>query len=62
MATQPENTLITRIRSKIGKQLLGEERWVARSGDLRMRERYGLMDRPNYAYGMLRAADVASSP
>ena len=56
---QPDTTLMTRIRSRIGKQLLGEERWVAQSGDLRMRERYGLVDRASYAYGMLRAADVA---
>jgi hypothetical protein len=56
---QPDKTLLTRIRSRIGKQLFGEKRWVARSGDLRMRERYGLVDRPSYAYGMLRAADVA---
>lgn len=59
MKMQPGNTLLTRIRSRIGKQLLGEGRWVARSGDLRTRERYGLLARPNYAYGMLRAADVA---
>ncbi|MBK6005167.1 hypothetical protein JJB11_03605 [Ramlibacter ginsenosidimutans] len=56
---QPHNTLLTRIRSRIGKRLLGEERWVAKSGDLRMRERHGVVARPNYAYGMLRAADVA---
>jgi hypothetical protein len=32
---------------------------MARHGDLRSRERYGLIARANYLYGMLRAADVA---
>lgn len=32
---------------------------VQRSGDFRNRESYGLIARPNYAYGMLRAADLA---
>lgn len=31
----------------------------AKSGTFRERELYGLVDRPMYAYGMLRAADVA---
>ena len=32
---------------------------MLRHGDFRTRERYGLIRRPNYAYGMLRAADSA---
>lgn len=32
---------------------------VQRNGDFRDRESYGLITRPNYAYGMLRAADLA---
>jgi hypothetical protein len=52
-------SLLNRIRRKVGTQLLGEERWIRKTGDLRMRERHGLLDRPNYAYGMLRAADLA---
>jgi hypothetical protein len=32
---------------------------VKRSGDFRQMEAYGLITRPNYAYGMLRAADLA---
>jgi len=29
------------------------------AGDFRTKEQYGLIERPNYAYGMLRAADCA---
>ncbi len=32
---------------------------VKRGGDFRQMESYGLISRPNYAYGMLRAADLA---
>jgi hypothetical protein len=32
---------------------------VKRGGDFRQMESYGLIARPNYAYGMLRAADLA---
>ena len=32
---------------------------IQRAGDFRERESYGLISRPNYAYGMLRAADLA---
>src|ERR1700679_4227894 len=32
---------------------------IQRAGDFRARESYGLVSRPNYAYGMLRAADLA---
>jgi hypothetical protein len=39
--------------------LLGDGSWTKRYGDFRARERYGLISRSNYLYGMLRAADVA---
>jgi hypothetical protein len=51
--------LATRIQRKIWKQVFGEASWVSRTGDFRTREQYGLIERPNYLYGMLRAADCA---
>jgi hypothetical protein len=45
--------------SKIAARLLGERSWIRRTGDFRTRESYGLIGRPNYVYGMLRAADNA---
>jgi hypothetical protein len=51
--------LATRIQRKIWKQVFGEASWVSRTGDFRTREQYGLINRPNYLYGMLRAADCA---
>lgn len=44
---------------KILTSLFGKPSWIARNGDLRSRERLGLVQRPNYLYGMLRAADIA---
>ena len=38
---------------------MGEAAWVSRTGDFRTREQHGLIGRPNYLYGMLRAADCA---
>jgi hypothetical protein len=40
--------------------LLGDESWIKRYGNFRARERYGLISRANYLYGMLRAADLAT--
>src|SRR6266481_2975933 len=51
--------LARKIQRKIWKQVLGETSWVSRNGDFRDRERYGLIGRSNYVYGMLRAADCA---
>jgi hypothetical protein len=51
--------LTTRIKRKIWKQAFGEASWISRTGDFRTKEQYGLIGRPNYAYGMLRAADCA---
>lgn len=47
------------LQRKIWSRLFGRESWVKRYGTFREREREGLIDRPSYAYGMLRAADVA---
>ncbi len=51
--------LLTKFTKKIWTRLLGEISWVEHHGDFRTRERYGLIQRANYLYGMLRAADVA---
>lgn len=41
------------------RRVLGDRRFVRRFGSFREREAWGLVERPNYAYGVLRAADVA---
>jgi hypothetical protein len=51
--------LFSKAQRKIWTILAGEESWINSHGDFRARERYGLISRANYAYGMLRAADVA---
>lgn len=45
--------------TRIGRKLLGERRWTKRTGTWRQKEMHGLIHRPNYAYGLLRAADTA---
>jgi hypothetical protein len=47
------------VKRKVWNKLFGERAWVRRHGSFRDRESYGLIDRPNYLYGMLRAADCA---
>jgi hypothetical protein len=47
------------LRRKVSSRLFGEARWIKRNGDFRTRELYGLISRPAYLYGMLRAADLA---
>ncbi|HEX2542195.1 MAG TPA: hypothetical protein VHM00_14055 [Caldimonas sp.] len=44
---------------RITRRLLGARRYAGRSGDFREKEAFGLINRPNYAYGLLRAADTA---
>jgi hypothetical protein len=44
---------------KLATRLLGPHGVVRRTGTFREKELHGLIERPNYAYGMLRAADVA---
>jgi hypothetical protein len=50
---------MTSIKQKVWNRLLGERSWVAANGSWRERERFDLVSRPNYAYGLLRAADLA---
>ena len=53
-------SLFHTLRSRFGHmkyQLLRKAR--ARAGTVRQQEELGLLPRPNYAYGMLRAADLA---
>src|SRR5665213_2395726 len=52
-------SLSLKIKRKIWSQIFGERSWVSRNEGLRGRERFGLVDRQNYLYGMLRAADCA---
>jgi len=44
---------------RVMRRLLGARRFVQRTGTFREKESFGLIDRPNYAYGLLRAADTA---
>jgi hypothetical protein len=44
---------------KIARRLLGPRSWTNLTGDFRQKEHHGLIDRANYAYGLLRAADTA---
>ncbi len=44
---------------RISRRLIGPKAWTKRTGSFREREAYGLISRPNYAYGLLRAADTA---
>ncbi|MCE2659922.1 MAG: hypothetical protein LW854_17050 [Rubrivivax sp.] len=44
---------------KLWTRLLGHHSWIRRFGTFREREQAGVLNRPNYAYGMLRAADTA---
>jgi hypothetical protein len=52
-------TLSTRVKRKVWTRVFGQQAWVQKFGDFRNRERHSLVPRPNYAYGMLRAADTA---
>lgn len=50
---------MSRLFTSLERRVLGERRWAKRRPDFREREAWGVVDRPNYAYGMLRAADLA---
>jgi hypothetical protein len=52
-------SLTGKILRKVWISVFGEVSWINRTGDFRTKERYGLINRPNYLYGMLRAADCA---
>jgi hypothetical protein len=51
--------LSLRVRRKLWTHFFSVDSWVNRTGDFRTKERYGLISRAYYAYGMLRAADNA---
>lgn len=48
------------LSQRIVRKLIGQRAWTKRYGSFRSQELAGLIDRPNYAYGMLRAADTAA--
>ena len=52
--------LRTPLGKKVWRRFFGANSWTKLAGDFRERELSGLITRPNYAYGMLRAADVAA--
>ena len=52
--------LKTPLCRRIWSRLLGQQSWTKRAGTFREKELFGLVRRPNYTYGMLRAADTAS--
>lgn len=45
---------------KVWRRLFGQRSWAKRAGTFRDKESHGIVDRANYTYGMLRAADTAS--
>jgi len=53
------SSTVSRVWKKLWVKTLGERHWVRTHGPLREREEWGLIPRPNYAYGLLRAADIA---
>jgi hypothetical protein len=53
------DSLATRVKRKLWTRVFGTEAWIKKTGDFRTRESYGLISRPYYIYGMLRAADNA---
>lgn len=50
---------LRRVLTGLERRVLGEQRWAKRRSDFRERELWGVVERPYYAYGMLRAADLA---
>jgi hypothetical protein len=52
-------TAFQELRRKLWSRAFGRRSWARRYGAFREREREGLVERPSYAYGVLRAADVA---
>jgi hypothetical protein len=53
------DSLLTKVKRRAWKHVFGEASWIARTGNFRTKEQRGLIERANYAYGMLRAADCA---
>ena len=50
---------MTRAVRRARRTALARDLWFRRWGSLREKEGFGLIERPQYAYGVLRAADVA---
>lgn len=50
---------LRRLVDSVERRIMGERRWARRRSDFRERELWGAVERPYYAYGMLRAADLA---
>ncbi len=59
MPSNSKDSFSFRARRKLGKLLAGEDAWINKHGSFRERELHGLITRAHYAYGMLRAADIA---
>ncbi len=55
----PNDNLLAKAWKKLWIKTLGEASWLEQHGTFREKEAHGLIFRPNYAYGLLRAADVA---
>jgi hypothetical protein len=51
--------MFSTLNRKVWTRFFGYTSWLDRHGDFRTRESYGRIRRPNYLYGMLRAADLA---
>ena len=50
---------MTRAVRRARRTAIARDLWFRRWGSLREKERFGLIERPYYAYGVFRAADVA---
>lgn len=53
------SVLKTPLVRKIWRRLFSDASWVRRYGGFREKEFFGIINRPNYTYGLLRAADTA---
>ena len=51
--------IVDRVKRKARSTSVFRNGWTRTWGDLREKERYGFVERPQYAYGVFRAADVA---
>src|SRR5688572_190706 len=51
--------IATRIARRLSILLGREDAWLVRNGTFREKEYYGVIKRPTYCYGMVRAADQA---
>jgi len=52
-------SLLAKVWKRMWVGLRGDTSWIRTHGSLREKEAHGLIFRPNYAYGLLRACDVA---